>query len=416
MMFLATIDPGRGGPDRRRPRAWRRRSRSAWPATAAESPKADPTRAGPVDGGCRRRRPGSVRRSAARRRGRAAGERPVPRRRRAGERHALLARRPDPPHGQPRLPPAPLGDDDRPTAPRVLGRSSRLGLDPVAVAFSPDGKQIALYGSHRTEGDEPGFDPVRLLVDAATGKEVRRLPVADRDSDLALAFTPDGKSLISLGYERRLSHRGDRLGRGAPPAEIPPRRHGLAGPLAGRQGRGHLDRPQYPEALPVGLAGRRRAAGGRRCRGSGSAGWPSHPDGKACSPAAISSRSSASGTWRRATCGTRSTCATTSARPAWPSPPTARRSRSAIRATGGARISSGGVLLLERGTGKLVRELPTPGVPANHVIFSPDGRWLAAVGGVGVHVWDWRSGEEVAAGVRRSSESDRCRSRRRPGG
>ena len=59
---------------------------------------------------------------------------------------------------------------------------------------------------------------------------------------------------------------------------------------------------------------------------------------------------------------------------------------------------SGGVLLLERGTGKLVRELPTPGMPAIHVVFSPDGRWLAATGGVGVHVWDWRSGEEVAAG------------------
>ena len=59
---------------------------------------------------------------------------------------------------------------------------------------------------------------------------------------------------------------------------------------------------------------------------------------------------------------------------------------------------SGGVLLLERGTGKLVRELPTPGVQAIDVVFSPDGRWLAAAGGVGVHVWDWRIGEEVAAG------------------
>ena len=33
-----------------------------------------------------------------------------------------------------------------------------------------------------------------------------------------------------------------------------------------------------------------------------------------------------------------------------------------------------------------------------HVVFSPDGRWLAAVGGVGVHVWEWRIGDEVAAG------------------
>ena len=59
---------------------------------------------------------------------------------------------------------------------------------------------------------------------------------------------------------------------------------------------------------------------------------------------------------------------------------------------------SGGVLLLERGSGNLVRELPTPGVQARDVVFSPDGRWLAAVGGVSVHVWDWRIGEEVAAG------------------
>ena len=45
-----------------------------------------------------------------------------------------------------------------------------------------------------------------------------------------------------------------------------------------------------------------------------------------------------------------------------------------------------------------MRELPTPGAMARHVVFSPDGRWLAAAGGVGVHVWDWRTGEEVAAG------------------
>ena len=60
---------------------------------------------------------------------------------------------------------------------------------------------------------------------------------------------------------------------------------------------------------------------------------------------------------------------------------------------------SGGVLLLERGTGKVVRELPTPGASAGRVTFSPDGRWLAAVAGGGVHVWDLRSGAEVAAGA-----------------
>src|SRR5262249_50867377 len=53
---------------------------------------------------------------------------------------------------------------------------------------------------------------------------------------------------------------------------------------------------------------------------------------------------------------------------------------------------SGSVLLLERGTGKVMRELPTPGASAGRVTFSPDGRWLAAVAGGRVHVWDLRSG------------------------
>ena len=45
------------------------------------------------------------------------------------------------------------------------------------------------------------------------------------------------------------------------------------------------------------------------------------------------------------------------------------------------RNFSGRVLLLERGTGKVVRELPTPGAPASRVTFSPDGRWLAVAAG-----------------------------------
>ena len=72
--------------------------------------------------------------------------------------------------------------------------SSRVG-----IAFSPDGKQIAFSGLERP-GDEPAYYSVRLVVDAATGKEVSRLPLRARDSDLALAFTPDGKSLISLAH------------------------------------------------------------------------------------------------------------------------------------------------------------------------------------------------------------------------
>ena len=63
------------------------------------------------------------------------------------------------------------------------------------------------------------------------------------------------------------------------------------------------------------------------------------------------------------------------------------------------RNFSGRVLLLERGTGKVVRELPTPGMPASRVSFSPDGRWLAVAARVGVHVWDLQTGAEVAPGA-----------------
>ncbi len=53
-----------------------------WSPKAAESPKADSTRSGPVDKSrlCR----GSIRRSSSRRHGGAAGEHPVPRRRPSG--------------------------------------------------------------------------------------------------------------------------------------------------------------------------------------------------------------------------------------------------------------------------------------------------------------------------------------------
>ena len=79
---------------------------------------------------------------------------------------------------------------------------SEVRPEPVyvrAVVFSPDGKQIALEGGRRIEGDAPGYEEVRLLVDVASGKELRRFKMADRDGDQVLAFTPDGKYLLSLG-------------------------------------------------------------------------------------------------------------------------------------------------------------------------------------------------------------------------
>ena len=69
-----------------------------------------------------------------------------------------------------------------------------------SVVFSPDGKQIALEGGRHIDGDAPGFEEVRRIVDVASGKEVRRFKMAEGDGDQVLALTPDGKYLLSLGY------------------------------------------------------------------------------------------------------------------------------------------------------------------------------------------------------------------------
>lgn len=76
----------------------------------------------------------------------------------------------------------------------------RLGsLSVRTVAISPNGKQIALSGSKRSKNDPPRYEEVRRLLDATSGEEVRRLSSKERDGDYALAFTPDGKYLMSLG-------------------------------------------------------------------------------------------------------------------------------------------------------------------------------------------------------------------------
>ena len=88
-----------------------------------------------------------------------------------------------------------------------------------------------------------------------------RLPVRDRDSDLALAFTPDGKSLISLGHSGVFRIEEITSGVELLHREFPRDGTGSLVPLAGRQARGDLDRRQYPEALPVGLAGQPTSLG-----------------------------------------------------------------------------------------------------------------------------------------------------------
>ncbi|HVK13770.1 MAG TPA: hypothetical protein VM597_33820, partial [Gemmataceae bacterium] len=88
--------------------------------------------------------------------------------------------------------PAPTPDGKLPDGVRL-----RLGTDKFretsriqAAALSPDGKRIAVYSSGQT---------IRIL-DVATGAELRRFPLREALRSPQVLFTPDGKQLLTTGY------------------------------------------------------------------------------------------------------------------------------------------------------------------------------------------------------------------------
>jgi RNA polymerase sigma factor (sigma-70 family) len=287
------------------------------------------------------------------------------------------------------------------TATGRLLRESRpvvRGISVHAAALSPDGRLIAIDGSHRTEGDVAGFDHIRLLVEVATGKEVRRLPVADRVNNRSLVFTPDGKALMSLEHEGGL--RVEDVASGAE----------LAQQKVPSDNMGSLAVSPDGRVVAVWAGPNRQKVFLWDWRGGGEprevemprerVSWLAfHPDGKTLAAAGdlepfVCEWDVATGRLRKQIDLPDNICP--SGLSYAPDGETIAVSDSANRRP---RLWSGGVVLVGRGTGKVVRELETPGVPASHATYSPDGRWLAAVSGVGVRVWDARTGEEVAAGV-----------------
>jgi RNA polymerase sigma factor (sigma-70 family) len=268
---------------------------------------------------------------------------------------------------------------------------------PVGVAISPDGKHIALSGSKPTTGNPPGYDPVRLVVDATSGKEVGRLSVTDHDVDLGLAFTPDGKSLMSL--QGTGLFRIDEIASGAEILRREFPRDSTGSMTISPDGKlvaiwtGANTKKLYVwdwqgDAEPRGL----KLPRDRVDRPVFS------PDGKALF--ACDDLEPFVYEWDVTTGDLKHQIELRDN--IYPNGVAITPDGKTIAVTdyGNRRGKnfSGGVLLLERKTGKLLRELPTPGTPASHVVFSPDGRWLAASGAIGVHVWDWQTGAEIAVG------------------
>jgi WD40 repeat protein len=77
-----------------------------------------------------------------------------------------------------------------------------IGVDSLSVrgfGMSPDGKRVAVAGFLPQQPNGTIEGAARVL-DVASGKEVRTFPRDDRDTDhCALAFTPDGQLLLSMG-------------------------------------------------------------------------------------------------------------------------------------------------------------------------------------------------------------------------
>ncbi len=365
-----------------------------WSPTAAESPTADSTRAGPVDkAGADKDRYGDplpegtvARLGSIRFRG---GDRPVNAMRFSPDGQTLLTVSQD---FLVRLWETKTGRLIHQVLPGSGSASSSVG-----IAFSPDGKRIALSGSERADGDKPGYDPVRLVVDATTGKEVSRLPVKDRGIDLGLAFTPDRNSLISLRYSGVFRIEEITSGVELLHREFP--RDGTGSLVLSPDGKlaaiwtGANTRKLYLWDWR-GADEPREVKVPRQTVGH----LVFSPDGKAL--LACGNLEPFVYEWDVATGDLRHQIELRDDIYLNGLAITPDGQAIAVTDYGNRRSKnfSGGVLLLERGTGRLVRELPTPGTSAKDVVFSPDGRWLAAVGGVGVHVWDWRIGEEVAAG------------------
>ncbi len=277
---------------------------------------------------------------------------------------------------------------------KLLGEIETEDTIFTAFAVSPDGKRIASAGAVKDGDDFPTRSAIRLW-DAGTRKEVRTIKLENRVALSWLAFTPDGKTLLSDGGGLRawepdtgtellrlqvgggafaLSADGKLVAAAAPDGtlsvwEWQTDKEPLRIKAADRSGRGLIALAFSPDGktlagcYDIGSSGIRLwdVASGRLLYSLSLPEVPGHTAGLAFSPDGKLLAAADAG-----------------------------------NVTG--RNWSGAVQLWDVTAGTFLRELPTPGDSVESVAFSADGRWLAAGAESGVHVWDARTFEEVTGG------------------
>ena len=273
-------------------------------------------------------------------------------------------------------------------------RADKLELR--GFALSRDGKHLAIGGFVVGEGSDPWLGVVRVL-DTSTGKEVRSFSRPERDGDRgSLVFTPDGKFLASLGGTGAVRIEeiatGTELLRQKIPGDVisemalSPDGKTIAlwsGPNSHRLYLWDWQSGEEPRELQVPRYGARHLC--------------FSPDSKIL--AASADHEPIVRLWDTAS---RRLHKRLELRADISIGGLAFHPDAKMLAVSdyGNRIGkhwSGGVLLLEPESGKVLREMLTPGESPGRVVFSSDGRWLAAVGGYRIHVWDLRLKEEAAA-------------------
>lgn len=281
---------------------------------------------------------------------------------------------------------------------RLLRELSLGKLAMHGFALSPDGKLAAVAGFLFEEGGGVATGAVRIL-DVVTGKEVRSLPRDRLDIDhCELAFSPDSKLLLSLGRMGALRIEevasGVEILRQAFPRDISGRIALSPNGSVIAVASGPNSRQVYLWKWQAGQEPQKL----RRAPPYGAVSICFSTDGKVL----------AASSWGD---GVRSWDVASGLPRQDPLPPDAVAPYGELLFSPDGKLlavtdpgnrtdspDSGGVSLWDRAAGKLLRKLATPGEQVSVVAVSSDSRWLAAGTRSGVHVWDLRTGEEMAGG------------------